>query len=61
MAEFTIGSISSMARKNRHSQVDSTVPYLGGHLEVKWYYIIPLVTGICGAHLALFTLSRFAT
>lgn len=35
MAEFTIGSISTMARTNRQTQFDSSVvPYLGSHLEV---------------------------
>ncbi len=61
MAEFAIGSISTMARTNRKIQVDSLVPHLGSHLEVKWYYVIPLVAGICGAHLVLFISNRSAT
>ena len=41
IAEFAIGSISTMARTNDQIQVDSLVPHLGSHLEVKWYYVIP--------------------
>ena len=54
MAEFAIGSISTMARTNGHIQVDSLVLHLGSHFEVQWYCVIPLVAGICGAQLVLF-------
>ena len=61
MAEFAIGSISSMAYRNPLIPVNSQVPYLGSHIEVKWYYLIPLLAGISGAHLALFLLNIYAT
>ncbi len=61
MAEFAIGSISMMASANPRIPVDGLVPYLGSHVEVKWYYLIPLVAGINGAHLALFMLNIYAT
>lgn len=61
MAEFAIGSISTMASTNRHIQVDSLVPHLDSPLGVQWYYVIPLVAGICDVHLTLFILNRFAT
>lgn len=57
MAEFAIGSISTMATRNPQIQVNGSVPYLGSHVEVKWYYLIPLVAGISGTHLALFLLN----
>ena len=54
MAEFAIGSLSTMASTNRQIQFQSLVPYLGTRLQVHWYYVIPLVPGIAGVHLALF-------
>ena len=50
-----------MARTNRHVQVDSLVAHLGSVLEVKWYFGITLVAGICGARLVLFVLHPIAT
>ena len=41
MAEFAVGSISTMARTKDQIQVDSLVPHLRSHPEVKWYYVIP--------------------
>ena len=61
MAEFAIGSISMMANRNPHISVEGLVPYLGSHIEVKWYYLIPLLAGVSGGHLALFLLSIYAT
>ena len=62
MAEFAIGSISTMATRNPQIHVESHwVPYLGSHIEVKWYYLIPLVASISGTHLALFILNICAT
>ena len=61
MAEFAIASISTMATRNPPIRVDSLVPHLGSHVEVKWYYLIPLLAGISGAHLALFLLNVYAT
>ena len=61
MAEFAIGSISTMAYRNPLIPVNSLVPYLGSHIEVKWYYLIPLLAGISGAHLAVFLLNIYAT
>lgn len=61
MAEFAIGSISTMATRNPQISVNGSVPHLGSHVEVKWYYLIPLVAGISGAHLAVFMLNIHAT
>ena len=61
MANFAIGSISTKARTNDQIQVDSLVTHLGSHLEVKWYYVIPLLAGISSTNLALFMLNNYAT
>ena len=61
IAEFAIGSISTMASTNPLIQVNGRVPYLGSHIEVHWDYLIPLLAGISGAHLALFMLNIYAT
>lgn len=50
-----------MATRNPQIQVNGLVPYLGSYIEVKWYYLIPLVAGISGTHLALFMLNIHAT
>lgn len=54
MAEFAIGSISTMASTNRQIQIPSLVPHLGSRLQVHWYYVIFLLASIAGVHLALF-------
>ena len=46
MAEFAIGTISTMANGNPLVPIDSLVPYLGSHLKVEWYYAIPLLAGV---------------
>ena len=61
MAEFAIGSTSTIERTNRYIQVGSLVPHLASPLEVKWCYVVPLVAGICSIHLTLFILNRLAT
>lgn len=53
MAEFAIGSLSSMAAFNPPSPIPGTVPILGYHLHVVWKYVIALAACICGAHFAL--------
>ena len=53
MAEFAIGSLSSMAAFNPLSPILGTVPKLGYHLHVVWNYVIALAACICGAHFAL--------
>lgn len=54
MAEFAIGSLSTMASTNHQIQVESLVPHLGSRLTVHWYYVTLLLAGIAGVHLALF-------
>ena len=61
MAESAIGSISTMAYRNPQIPINSLVPYLGSHIEVKWFYLIPLLAGVTGAHLTLFLLNIYAT
>lgn len=57
MAEFAIGSISTMASTNPQLLAPSLVPYLGSRLSVHWKYVIPLLASIAGVHLALFAAS----
>lgn len=54
MAEFTIGSLSTMASTNRQIQFEGLVPYLGSRLQVHWYHVTFLLAGIAGVHMALF-------
>ncbi len=54
MAEFAIGSLSTMASTNRQIQFQSLVSYLGSRLEVHRYCIVFLLVGIAGVHLVLF-------
>ena len=61
MAEFAIGSISTMATKNPRISMQGTVPYLGSRLKVLWGYAIPLLVSIAGVHLALFVTVVYAS
>ena len=58
MARFAIGSISTFTGFNRQIDVDGMVPHLGSSLQVHWYYVIPVLVGICAFHLALVLLGR---
>ena len=61
MAEFAIGSISTLASRNPQLPVNGLVPYLGSHLTVYWQTAIPLCACIAAAHFALFALAVFVT
>lgn len=61
MAEFAIGSLSTMASKNPRIRIDGTVPHLGSRLDVRWPYVIALLTGIAGVHLVLFLLAIYTS
>jgi hypothetical protein len=54
MAEFAIGSLSTMAWKNPRITVNCSVPYLGSRIYVSWPYLIALLACISGVHFALF-------
>ena len=60
MAEFAIGSMSTMAPTNRHIQVDSLVPHLASPLEVKWYCVYHELL-VFAASNSCSSLNRFAT
>jgi hypothetical protein len=53
MAEFAIGSLSTMASKNPRIQFEGLVPHLGSRIDVSWRYLIPLFACIAGVHFAL--------
>jgi hypothetical protein len=57
MAEFAIGSLSTMAAKNPRILIYGTVPYLGSRLVVAWPYITILFISIAAVHLVLFALA----
>lgn len=61
MAEFAIGSISNLAKKNPQLQMQGLVPYVGSRLEVFWGIAITLLVGIVGVHLLLFTIVVYAS
>jgi hypothetical protein len=58
MAEFAIASISTLASTNRQVHFP---PYIGSRLQVHWYYVTPLLSGIVGVHLGLFVADWYAT
>ena len=61
MAEFAIGSISTLAKQNPRTQLQGTVPYLGTQLEVFWRYTSALLIGITGVHFVLFVVVIYAS
>lgn len=61
MAEFAIGSIANLARKNIMLQMQGTVPYLGSRIGVSWGIAIPLLVGIAGVHFFLFVSVVYAS
>lgn len=54
MAEFAIGSLSTMTSRNPLIDVDGMVPHLGSCLTVYWVYLIALVFSIAAVHFLLF-------
>lgn len=61
MAEFAIGSLSTLAKQNPRVQLQGTVPYLGTKLEVFWIYASALLIGIAAVHFILFLLVVYAS
>lgn len=61
MAEFAIGSISTLAKQNPRIQLQGTVPNLGTQLEILWEYASPLLIGIAGVHFILFVTVVYAS
>jgi hypothetical protein len=53
MAEFAIGSLSTMASKNPRIQFKGSVPHLGSRIDVSWRYLIALFVSIAGVHFIL--------
>ena len=61
MAEFAIGSISTLAKQNPRIQLQGTVPHLGTQVEIIWIYASPLLIGIAGVHFILFVTVVYAS
>ena len=61
MAEFAIGSISTLAQRNPQLQMQGTVPHLGSRVSILWGYAIALLVGIAGVHLILFAIVVYAS
>ncbi|KAL8829650.1 MAG: hypothetical protein Q9191_001901 [Dirinaria sp. TL-2023a] len=61
MAEFAIGSISTLVTRNPQIAMQGTVPYLGSRIRVLWGYAIPLLVSIAGVHLVLFATVVYAS
>lgn len=59
MAEFAIGSLTSMANYNPRDNIPGTLPTLGFNLSVNWNYIIALAVIITGVHCLLVGLILF--
>lgn len=55
MARFAIASISRLASFNRPIQLPGVVPYLGSHLEIKWWAVGAIFGGVIAVHFALYT------
>jgi hypothetical protein len=53
MAEFAIGSLSTMASKNPRIQLEGSVPHIGSRIVVSWRYLIALFACIAGVHFTL--------
>ena len=58
IARFAIGTLSTLASTNPQIEVEGMVPHLGSRLQIHWYYLIPLLVGICAFHLALVLLGN---
>jgi hypothetical protein len=61
MAEFAIGSLSTLATKNPRIDIQGTVPYLGSPINISWPYAITLFASIAGVHLTLLASAIYAT
>ena len=61
MAEFAIGSISTLAKQNPRIQLPGTLPNLGTQLQVFWGYASALLIGIAGVHFILFVAVVYAS
>ena len=53
MAEFALGSLSTLFNTAPQIQIPGTVPYLGSRLQVFWPYAISLLIAIASAHLVI--------
>ena len=53
MAEFALGSLSTLFNSGPQIQIQGTVPYLGSQLQVFWPYAITLLIAIAGAHFVI--------
>ena len=53
MAEFALGSLSTLFNLAPQIQIPGTVPYLGSRLQVFWPYTITLLIAIAGAHFVI--------
>ena len=53
MAEFALGSLSTLFTTAPQIQIPGTVPYLGSRLQVFWPYAIALLVAIAIAHFVI--------
>ncbi|KAI9889431.1 MAG: hypothetical protein M1814_005294 [Vezdaea aestivalis] len=61
MAEFAIGSIAEMARRNPRITVNGIVPRMGTSVQIYWRYAIPLLVFIAAFQAVLFISVWIAT
>jgi hypothetical protein len=61
MAEFAIRSLAAMAENNPVYKMKGGRPVLGSHLEVKWYFLLPILGSIALVHLLLATAAIWFT
>ena len=61
MAEFAIGSLSTMVTKNPPMLINGTVPYLGSRLLVGWKALEAILACIVATHFAVFALTYLVT
>jgi len=60
MAEFALGSISTMATNNPSIYVNGHLPILGSRLHVDWAGAIALLVCVAGVHTALSVMATYA-
>lgn len=53
MSEFAIGSLTAMAKLNKKTQIQGTLPTLGYRLSIHWNYVLAIAISIAGVHCLL--------
>lgn len=57
MAEFAIGSLTTMISKNPQIEINGKIPFLGSRVSVRWASFSALLTFIVVAHFVVFALT----